>query len=354
MCLAKDTWCLRTEEDLAIQPRAMKLFLGLCALLAASSFNPVRAEPENAPIPVIFDTDLGEDIDDMWALAFLVHSPELDLKLVTINFGDVNRKARMVAKALTAFGRDDVTIAIGRTSKRFKPRYYKWAKDFDISKYAGRVSRDAVGEIIRVIEADQTSRLKILPVGSMKNIAAMIEKRPDLAKQVELVAMSGHVAEDPAGNKDRRAETNVRVEVGAAKIAYAADWKRFTTAPLNVTGMLKLTDDHYQRILKSEHPTARTLIEAYKVFEPTANWGKHDVSKESSSLHDVVAVYLAFSTEHLNLETLPLRVTDKGYTIIDPDHGKPVRVALEWQHLEAFKELLVKRLTSPPSTDKQR
>ncbi len=34
-------------------------------------------------IPVILDTDIGSDIDDTWALAFLLRSPELDLKLVT-------------------------------------------------------------------------------------------------------------------------------------------------------------------------------------------------------------------------------------------------------------------------------
>ena len=33
-------------------------------------------------VPVILDTDIGGDIDDTWALAMLLKSPELDLKLV--------------------------------------------------------------------------------------------------------------------------------------------------------------------------------------------------------------------------------------------------------------------------------
>ena len=33
-------------------------------------------------IPVIYDSDIGDDIDDTWALAVLLKSPELDLKLV--------------------------------------------------------------------------------------------------------------------------------------------------------------------------------------------------------------------------------------------------------------------------------
>ena len=35
------------------------------------------------PIPVTFDTDIGSDIDDTWALGFLLRCPELDVKLVT-------------------------------------------------------------------------------------------------------------------------------------------------------------------------------------------------------------------------------------------------------------------------------
>jgi inosine-uridine nucleoside N-ribohydrolase len=33
-------------------------------------------------IPVILDTDIGGDIDDAWALALILKSPELDLKML--------------------------------------------------------------------------------------------------------------------------------------------------------------------------------------------------------------------------------------------------------------------------------
>ena len=37
---------------------------------------------ETKKIPVILNTDIGGDIDDSWALSFLLRSPELDTKLV--------------------------------------------------------------------------------------------------------------------------------------------------------------------------------------------------------------------------------------------------------------------------------
>ena len=37
----------------------------------------------NMKTKIILDTDIGSDIDDTWALALLLNSPELDLKLLT-------------------------------------------------------------------------------------------------------------------------------------------------------------------------------------------------------------------------------------------------------------------------------
>ncbi len=53
----------------------------------------------NNPIPVILDTDIGADIDDTWALAILLRSSELDLKLVTttvtVTLGEQGRRTRV-------------------------------------------------------------------------------------------------------------------------------------------------------------------------------------------------------------------------------------------------------------------
>ncbi|HSD27210.1 MAG TPA: nucleoside hydrolase, partial [Vicinamibacteria bacterium] len=58
--------------------RSTSLFLA--ALLSAAG---VLAAPATARrIPVILDTDIGDDIDDTWALVLALKSPEIDLRLV--------------------------------------------------------------------------------------------------------------------------------------------------------------------------------------------------------------------------------------------------------------------------------
>ena len=57
------------------------------------------------PIPVIFDSDIGGDIDDTWALAYLVRSPELDLRLVVTDHGDTVYQARVAARLRMSLAR---------------------------------------------------------------------------------------------------------------------------------------------------------------------------------------------------------------------------------------------------------
>ena len=64
-------------------------------------------------IPVILDTDIGGDIDDTWALAMMLKSPELDVKLVVTDTGNTTYRAKIAAKMLEIAGRTDVPVGVG-------------------------------------------------------------------------------------------------------------------------------------------------------------------------------------------------------------------------------------------------
>ena len=67
------------------RPGITSVLLSLGLLMAA------QAEP----VPVIFDTDIGTDIDDAYALAQVLHSPELQLLGVTTVSGAPSLAARI-------------------------------------------------------------------------------------------------------------------------------------------------------------------------------------------------------------------------------------------------------------------
>ena len=47
------------------------------------------------PVPLILDTDIGSDIDDTWALAMILRSPEIDLRMVTSAAFDTTYQAKL-------------------------------------------------------------------------------------------------------------------------------------------------------------------------------------------------------------------------------------------------------------------
>src|SRR4030042_306907 len=76
--------------------------------IAVTAFSPAQASA--GARPVIFDTDICDDIDDTWALALLLQSPELDCKLITTAVRDTEAKARVGAKFLEGGGRTNIPL----------------------------------------------------------------------------------------------------------------------------------------------------------------------------------------------------------------------------------------------------
>ena len=103
------------------------------------------------PTPVILDTDIGIDIDDTWALAFLLVSPELDLKLVVTDSHDTAGKARLAAKFLQCVGRSDVPVGIGIKQDDVIGPLAEWVKDYSLGNYAGTIHEDGIQAMIDVI-----------------------------------------------------------------------------------------------------------------------------------------------------------------------------------------------------------
>src|SRR5271154_3658526 len=64
-------------------------------------------------IPIIFDTDIGDDIDDALALALALQSPELDVRAVTTVIDDTETRTRLAWKELGLYGRRDVALGTG-------------------------------------------------------------------------------------------------------------------------------------------------------------------------------------------------------------------------------------------------
>lgn len=328
-----------SQADACLRIIGLMVFMGLCAF--CPNLNGSERKPDVAKrIPVIIDSDIGDDIDDTWALALALKSPELDIKLVVGDQGKSLYRASLIAKILEVAGRTDIPVGVGIGSKGGGGRQSAWIEGYDLKSYPGKVYEDGVQAIIDTI-MESAEPITLIAYGPLPNVAAALEREPRIAKKARFVGMHGSVRRGYGGSEKVSAEYNVRADAKACQKVLSAPWD-ITITPLDTCGLVHLTGEKYKKVHNSNDPVASAVIANYRIWSKN----KEVAESRSSTLFDTVAVYLGFSDELLKIEKLPIRVTDDGFTAIDPA-GKMMGVATEWKDMGAFEDLLVKRLTGP-------
>src|SRR3954469_19769011 len=83
------------------------------------------ANAQGVPTPnrekIIIDTDIGDDVDDAFALALAVQSPELEILGVTTTFGDTETRAKITDRFLGEIGRPEIPVLSGKATTTKNP-----------------------------------------------------------------------------------------------------------------------------------------------------------------------------------------------------------------------------------------
>src|SRR5947208_14366941 len=106
--------------------------LGFAILLSApaskaQSVASPAAPDKNSPEKIIIDTDICDDVDDAFAVALALRSPELQILGITTTFGDTETRAKLLDRLLGETGHSDIPVAIGvrtQANSSFTQRAY--------------------------------------------------------------------------------------------------------------------------------------------------------------------------------------------------------------------------------------
>ncbi len=320
-------------------PTSLRYTLLVLAVFSLTPFLCAQ-QARKAPIPVILDTDIGSDIDDTWALALLLASPELDLKMVVTDSHDVVGRARIVAKFLQKVGRTDVQVGIGQPMDNRGGPQFEWAADYDLESYPGRVHESGVDAMVKMIMGSLRP-VTLIVIGPAPNIEQALKREPGIAKKATIVAMSGSVYRGYGNKSKPEPEYNVKDHVSSTAAMYRAGWP-VTIAPLDTAGLIQLDGETYGKVYASPNPLCRTLMENYQVWLKNQKTNlKFD--QQSSTLFDCLAVFLAYSRDFVQTERVKLEVTPDGSTKVSPS-GTEIEAATQWKDLAGFEKFLADRL----------
>ena len=294
-------------------------------------------------IPVILDTDIGFDIDDTWALGFLLKCPELDVKLITTSTSNTPLKAKLVAKFLEIAGRTDIPIGIGPSKNQEKEELYRWIEDYELSQYPGSVHENGI-EVLCSTILDSSDPVTLIAIGPLGTVSDALKMRPNITENARFVGMHGSIRIGYQCIPSPQPEYNVINDIQACRDVFQAPWEK-TISPLDTCGSIVLSGEYFERIMNCDNIIVKLIKENFEIWAKKNRPKLITEEKKTSVLYDMVAIYLCFSEELLNIEELKIEVNEKGITKIS-EKGNNIRCATSWKDVDAFKDLIVNRLVN--------
>ena len=347
-----------------------------------------RASPEpshlwqhelTVPVPahtrLIFDADYGSYMDDSFALAFALGSPELELELALATGGPrPEARAAVLARHLDEAGRGHIPVGLSPAADTELDigALLGWGAEYDLNSYpAGPPVTDGVEAAARVVRrrAAEGQQVTWAILGPSSAAASFASRFPELVQHVRIVVMGASICtgmpspwadpEEDGGGSPRypQAATNERQNVPAARAMIRAPWGG---GPPTFTGIrptldVQLGGAQYRRLRGASddpvgYPALTPLFDSYLSWWTASSQMSNDgptgrandgtgaevtsTADEAASLDplsasvvmfDVLAVFLAFSQRGLVVVTLEADFTDDGHTALSAaDAGRQI------------------------------
>lgn len=294
--------------------------------------------------PILFDTDIGGDVDDSLALGLVLACPdELELVAVTSVCRDSRRRAALAAGLLELAGCEDVDVCAGEESPLMRLNRWGWT-DHEKAMLAagpqGQVSEEPAAERI-VRAAREVDGLEIVMVGPMTNLARALALDPDLPKRVAGVTiMGGHIRQVKIG--DFICEPGIDYNLcsdpeASAAVLGAGFHTTLVTADVTLQTWLRKGD---LALLYDGGPVARSIADQVRIWEPRqrkifTGLGGTLAEDNVAFLHDPLTVWALVDDSALAWEMLHVMPTIERGTFrtleVDPSlgMGAAMRVATE-------------------------
>jgi inosine-uridine nucleoside N-ribohydrolase len=324
----------------------VQFFAVFCALVFIGGFSsavalaaPASPAAEQAVSPgsqqlAILDTDIGDDIDDAFALALVLRSPEVRLLGITTAFGDTELRARLVDRYLKAVGRTDIPVLAGKAT----PHNNIFTQAAYAEREPARKHKDGVEFLLDQIKA-HPGQVTLIAIGPLVNVGEAIRRDPETFRKLKRVVMMGgsvYRGYGPNGTPPQP-EWNIKLDPAAAKLLFASGVPIFMM-PLDSTQIpLQLADR--DRLFAFGSPLTDQLTLLYHQWA-----ARNDGHTPTPTLFDPVAATYAIKPELCPTKPVRIEVDDKGMT--SPVDGQPNANVCVQSDEKGFVEFLVGRITS--------
>lgn len=296
------------------------------------------AKAASAAQLVIIDTDIGDDIDDAFALALALKSPELKVLGVTTTFGNTELRAGLADRYLRAVGRSDIPVFAGPATKTDNLMTQ--------AAYAKRDPKTNFGDgadfILRTAR-EHPGQITLIGIGPLFTVEAAIQRDPAAFKKLKrVVIMGGSIYHGYGLNADGKPkpaepEWNILNDPAGLKALLQSGVPVFMM-PLDST-QVPLESQGREAIFAHGSPLTDQLTLLYHQW--TAGTQNHS---PTPTLFDPVAVTYTFRPDLCPAKPMHIDVDAKGLT--SPGEGAPNAEVCLQSDEKGFLDLLLKRVVA--------
>jgi purine nucleosidase len=188
-------------------------------------------------IPILFDTDIGSDIDDAVALAYLLREPRCELLGITTVTGEPLERAKLASAVCRAAGQDSIPIHSGSELPFLVAQKQPRApQNAALERWPHRAEfppNTAVPFLQEVIRS-RPGEVTLLAVGPFTNVGVLFAMDPEIPRLLKrLVVMGGAYTTRYAGGS--RTEWNACGDPHAAARMFQSPVPELTAFGLDVT-----------------------------------------------------------------------------------------------------------------------
>jgi purine nucleosidase len=303
---------------------------------------PAQTTPNAKPSgKIILDTDIGDDIDDAFALALALRSPEIEVIGITTAWGDTTLRAKLANRLVREAGAPSIPVLAGvPTQSKSTFTQSQWASE----GAAAPAQPDAV-EFLLEQAKKASGEVTLVAIGPLTNIGAAIDRDADGFRKFKRVVLMGGSIRRGYGDlgygpeRGPQPEYNIYCDVKAAQKLLGSGVPIFMM-PLDSTQLL-LDENKRTLLFSTGSPLTNALAALY--FQ----WVR-STRTPTATLFDAMAVAFAARPELCPAEPMHITVDERGMT--KPTPGRSNASACLSSDSEEFFHFLLPRLmeSTPP------
>lgn len=260
---------------------------------------------------ILLDTDIGNDMDDMQALAYLLARPDAKILGITTVTGEPVVRAQL-ADLMCKLAKKDIPIHVGADtglSGAFRQDTVSPKEKVlpDAFPHRAEFAADAVDFLRSVIRA-HPGEITLCCIGPLTNIAMLFESDPEIPSLLKNVILMGGRFGDVDTARWGAQEWNIINDVRAAQIVFDAPVREMRIFGVEQTSRVFRTDtDH--------------VADAAEACDCLVPFSRAIRTSKDAWYHDVVALAALFDDRGMRFARGTVSVTDAGDTVFAPSES---------------------------------